>query len=93
MFLCIFVSDRLRTPPAFESDFVEHVHHKPVDFNLYVVRSAIGTLFFCFSPGGDALGAVELVALATLLWVYDNLGADLADEQVIKGVVNALLRV
>ena len=93
MFLCIFVSDGLPTPPAFESDFVEHVYHKPVDFNLYVVRSAIGTLFFCFSPGGNAPGAVELVAPATPLWVYENLGADLADEKVIKGVVNALLRV
>ncbi len=78
--MCIFVSDGLPTPPAFESDFVEHVHHKPVNFNLDVVRSAVGTLFFCFSPGGDALGAVELVALATLLWIYYNLGADLADE-------------
>ena len=93
MFLCIFVSNGLPTPPAFESDFVEHVHHKPVNFNLDVVRSAVGTLFFCFSPGGDALGAVELVALATLLWIYDNLGAELADELIIKGVVNTLLRV
>ncbi len=48
MFLCIFVSDGLSTPPVFESDFVEHVHHKLVKFNLDVVRSAVGKLFFLF---------------------------------------------
>ncbi len=93
MGFCIFVSDRLPTLLTFKSDFVEHVHHKPVDFYWGVARSAVRTVFFSFSPGIDALAAVKLVTLAALLWILDNLGTDLADKLFIKSVVYALLRV
>ena len=80
----IFVSDRLLTLIAFEGDFIEYVHRKPMWLDWVVVRSAVRTLFFVLQPGSHALSTMEHVALAALHWIPHNMDTNLANELMIE---------
>ena len=86
----IFVSNRLFTLIAFEGDFIEYIHRKPMWNYWVVVRSAVRTRIFVLQPGSHALSTMEHAALAALHWIPHNLDTNLANKLLIEIGVTTL---